>query len=135
MKFVFKYRKEETKKGVIYRPVVKVSLRSSDGHWYMFTAYVDSGADVSILPKGDAELLGVNLYEGELWRLTGIGRVIVLAYLHEVMVKIGALEFPARIAFADLNEVPRIVGRLDIFRKFKVMFDEQNLQTTFQTYD
>jgi predicted aspartyl protease len=101
----------------------------------MFTAYVDSGADVSILPKGDAELLGVNLYEGELWRLTGIGRAIVSAYLHEVMVKIGALEFPARIAFADLNEVPRIVGRLDIFRKFKVMFDEQNLQTTFQTYD
>jgi hypothetical protein len=135
LKLIFKYRREETKRGVVYRPVVKVSLKSVDGHWYTFTAYVDSGADVSILPKGDAELLGINIYEGELWRLTGIGRAIIPAYLHEVRVKIGTLEFPARVAFADLNEVPRLIGRLDIFRKFKVTFDEQNLQTILQTYD
>jgi hypothetical protein len=73
-----------------------------------------------MLPKGDAELLGINIYEGELWRLTGIGRAIIPAYLHEVRVKIGTLKFPARIAFADLNEVPRLVGRLDIFRKLRM---------------
>jgi len=50
--------------------------------------------------RGDAELLGINIYEGELWRLTGIGRAIIPAYLHEVRVKNGTLEFPARITFA-----------------------------------
>jgi hypothetical protein len=88
-----------------------------------------------MLPKGDAELLGIDMYEGELWRLTGIGRTIIPAYMHEVRVKIGTLEFPARVAFADLNEGARLIGRLDIFRKFKVTLDEQNLQTILQTYD
>ena len=49
MKFTFKYRREEAKKRIIYRPIVKLSLKSTDGRWYMFTAYVDSGADVSML--------------------------------------------------------------------------------------
>ena len=135
MKFIFKYRKEETRKGAVYRPIVKVGLKSADGHWYTLTAYVDSGADASMLPKGDAELLGINVHEGKYWPLMGIGRATIPAYLHEATAKIGTLEFPAHVAFADLNEVPRIVGRLDIFRKFKVTFDEQNLETIFQTCD
>ena len=135
MKFTFKYRREEAKKRIIYRPIVKLSLKSTDGRWYMFTAYVDSGADVSMLPKGDAELLGIRIYAGEYWPLTGIGRAIIPAYLHEVMARIGTLEFPMHVAFADSDEVPRIVGRADVFTRFRIMFDEQNLQTIFQTYE
>jgi len=135
MKLVFKYRRERARRRTVYRPVAKLSLRSADGYWYTFIAYVDSGADVSLFTRGDAELLGVNLYEGELLELTGIGGAVVPAYLHGMRVKIGPLEFPARIAFADLNGVPRIIGRLDIFNKFKITFDERSLQTIFQTYD
>jgi len=64
LKFTFKYRREEAKKRIIYRPVVKLSLKSTDARWYTFTAYVDSGADVSMLPKGDAKLLGIGIYSG-----------------------------------------------------------------------
>jgi len=38
----FKYRREEARKRIIYGPIVKLSLKSMDGRWYMFTAYVDS---------------------------------------------------------------------------------------------
>jgi len=135
MKLVFKYRKERARTRVVYRPVAKLSLKSADGYWYTFTAYVDSGADVSLFTRGDAELLGINIYEGEPWELTGIGGAVIPAYLHETLARIGSIEFPARIAFADLDGVPRLIGRLDVFTKFKITFDERNLQTIFQPYD
>ncbi|MCC6004305.1 MAG: retropepsin-like domain-containing protein [Thermofilum sp.] len=107
MKLTFKYRKEQIKTRTVYRPVVKLSLKSIDDHWYTFTAYVDSGADVSLFPKGDSKLLGINLYKGECWKLFGVGGAIIPAYLHETRVKVGPLELPVRIAFADLNRVAR----------------------------
>lgn len=78
MKFVFKYRRELAKGRAVYRPVVKISLKSTDGRWYTFTAYIDSGADVSMLSKGDAELLGI--YKGEYWPLMGIGKTLIPAF-------------------------------------------------------
>jgi hypothetical protein len=83
MKLTFKYRKEQIKTRTVYRPVVKLSLKSIDDHWYTFTAYADSGADASLFPKGDSELLGINLYKGEYWKLSGVGGAIIPAYLHE----------------------------------------------------
>jgi hypothetical protein len=52
MKLVFKYRKERARTRVVYRPVAKLSLKSADGYWHTFTAYVDSGADVSLFARG-----------------------------------------------------------------------------------
>jgi len=37
------------------------------------------------------------------------------------------------IARADSNEVPRLLGRMDVFKNFKITFDELNLQTIFET--
>jgi hypothetical protein len=95
MKLVFKYRKERARTRVVYRPVAKLSLKSADGYWYTFTAYVDSGADVSLFTRGDAELLGINIYEGEPWELTGIGGAVIPAYLHETLARIGPLRVPS----------------------------------------
>ena len=50
---------------------------------------MDSGADTSLFPKGDASLLKLNLYEGEYSPIAGIGRVMMLAYIHNVRMRIG----------------------------------------------
>jgi hypothetical protein len=40
-------------------------LQSVKGEWYAFRVYIDSGADISLFTKTDAELLGLNLYQGQ----------------------------------------------------------------------
>ena len=70
MKLVFKYRRERARRRTVYRPVAKLSLRSADGYWYTFIAYVDSGADLSLLTGGR---FGVNLCRGGLLEPTGVG--------------------------------------------------------------
>jgi hypothetical protein len=96
---------------------------------------VDSGADTSLFPKGDASLLKLNLYEGEYRPIMGIGMVMLPAYTHNVKMRIGEMVMNASIAFADSNEVPRLLGRTDVFKRFRIIFDEANLQTIFETYE
>lgn len=52
--------------------------------------------------------------------------------MHEVSIRIGEVELDARIAFADSNEVPRVLGRSGIFKRFRITFDEDNLRTIFE---
>jgi hypothetical protein len=63
-RYTFKYSPEQSKRGIVYRPIAYVSLQSKDGAWYFFYPYVNSGADTSLFTKGDASLLKLNLYEG-----------------------------------------------------------------------
>ena len=47
--------------------------------------------------------------------------------------KIEETTLNVNVAFADSDEVPRLLGRTDIFIRFKITFDEQKLQTIFET--
>ena len=131
-RYTFKYSPEPSRRGIIYRPVAYVHLRSLDGAWYYFYPYVDSGADTSLFSRGDASLLGLRLYDGEYSPIMGIGRVMLPAYLHVVKMRVGDVAFDARVAFADSDEVPRLLGREDVFKRFRVTFDEADLQTVFE---
>jgi hypothetical protein len=88
-----------------------------------------------LFSKGDASLLKLNLYEGEYSPIAGIGRVMLPAYIHNVKMRIGETLMNASIAFADSDEVPRLLGRTDVFKRFRITFDETNLQTIFETYE
>jgi len=131
-RYTFKYSPEPSKRGIVHRPIAHVYLQSKKGVWYLFYPYVDSGADTSLFTKGDASLLKLNLYKGEYSPILGIGKVMMPAYIHNVKMKIGETILNANIAFADSNEVPRLLGRTDIFKHFRITFDETNLQTIFE---
>lgn len=134
-RYAFKYVKELTKRGTIHRSIAHVHLQSKEGGWFLFYPYVDSGADVSLFTRSDADLLNLELREGEYRPIMGIGRVMLPTYIHKVHMKIGDLQFNANVAFANSDEVPRLIGRKTIFQKFKITFDEANLQTVFETYE
>ena len=131
-RYTFKYSPEPSRRGIIYRPVAYVHVRSLDGVWYRFYPYVDSGADTSLFSRGDASLLKLRLHDGEYSPIMGIGRVMMPAYLHVVKMRIGDVVFDVRAAFADSDEVPRLLGREDVFKRFRVTFDEADLQTVFE---
>ncbi|MFO7966402.1 MAG: hypothetical protein R6U44_02255 [Archaeoglobaceae archaeon] len=56
---------------------------------------------------------------------------LVRIFIHEVPFRIGKEVFNARIGFADKEEVPRLLSRLDFFSEFQICFDEKNYKCTF----
>lgn len=132
---IFKYSPEPSRRGTVYRPIAYVYLQSKDGVWYLFYPYIDSGADISLFPKADASLLKLEFSEGEYNPVVGIGRVLMPAYIHNVKMRIGETVFNVEVAFVDSDEVPRLLGRKGVFERFKIAFDEANLQAVFETYE
>jgi hypothetical protein len=134
-RYIFKYSPEPTNEGTIYRPKARVHLQSLSSEWYAFWVYIDSGADLSLFTRADAKLLGLSLREGEYRPIMGIGKVLVPAYVHCVSLKIEDTVLPVKVAFADSDEVPRLLGRKDVFCRFRVTFDEGKLEAVFETTD
>ena len=132
-RYIFKYAPEPTKTGIIHRPIARILLQSTKDEWFAFRVYIDSGADISLFTKTDAKLLGIDLYKGEYRPIIGIGKTLIPAYTHKVVMRIEETTLNIKTSFADSDEVPRLLGRTDIFKHFKIIFNEQNFETTFET--
>jgi len=132
-RYIFKYTPEPTRTGIIHRPTARIFLQSTKNEWYAFRVYIDSGADISLFTKTDAKLLGLNLYKGEHRPIIGIGKTLIPAYTHKIKMKIEETTLNVSTSFADSDEVPRLLGRTDIFKHFKITFNEQNLEVIFES--
>lgn len=115
----------------ISRPFAKVTLIADVNlitEWF----FIDSGADVSLVSLSIGKLLGFTLKEGEeIKQLSGIGRSAVPYVLRAIKMKIGEKEFDVRIAWSLLEDVPLVLGRLDVFDKFDIIFKEREGKVIF----
>lgn len=131
-RYIFPYRREySTLIGEIYRPIVIVYLQAKNKRWVGFTLYADSGADITLLPESACEGLGYNLKAGEPGYVGGITRGRIQVYVHEITMKLGEEVFRAKIAFAQTESVPPLLGRTDVFDRFKVCYDNKRKETVF----
>lgn len=130
--YVFKYSPEPLGLGIINRPKATVFLCSKTQEWHTFRIYVDSGADISLFRRTDAELLGLSLTQGEYRPIIGVGRTLIPAYVHTVKMKIGDTTLDVKTAFADSDEIPRLLGRTDVFNHLKIIFCEKELEVIFE---
>ena len=73
------------------------------------------------------------MYKGEYRPMMGIGKTLLPAYTHKVKIKIEETSLDVLVAFADSDEVPRLLGRTDVFKHFKITFDEEKLEIIFET--
>ncbi len=127
----FKYRKEFSKTlGVIYRPVAEVVFINYNKEVKDFL-YIDSGADITLIPRSVGELLGFNVDREEVKEMGGVGGSKVPTILKTLKLRIGEIKFPVRIAWALVEDVPPLLGRLDIFDKFEVKFKQKEKITEF----
>ncbi len=63
----------------------------------------------------------------------GIGGPIT-AYVHRIMLKIGDEQFGGKIAFTERRRLPiNLLGRIDVFDRFVVTFDERKRRTVLET--
>jgi len=106
-------------------PIVTLEL-NRDNEWLSFEAYVDSGAGYSVFHSDFARMLDLKLEDGEVdYVKIGDGSEIKV-YIHELNVRIAGEEFKARIGFSERLGIGfNIIGRLDIFWKFMICFNEK----------
>jgi len=124
------YRKEKSSTfGVIFRPVAKVVLEDEFDQWL----YVDSGADITLIPLSVGDLIGLRrLKQDKLRRIMGVGKSSIPINVKTISMRIGPMSFRARVAWSQVEEVPLLLGRTDVFRKFSVTFREKEGITIFR---
>lgn len=133
-KYIFPYGFElSLEKGkVITFPAIRLSLSKRDlGEAFSFLVLVDSGAEISLFTKSDAELLGLDLETGKRINIGTVSRDKIVAFLHPVMMRIGEKKFKVEVAFSARDNTPRVLGRNPIFSYFFVVFDDENKNTIF----
>lgn len=104
-------------------PIVPLEIRSKNGEWIEFHAYIDSGAGFSVFHADHAEILGLKLRDGKrIFFTVGNGERIP-AYVHKVPVKFAEVQFLAKIAFAPgLGVGTNLLGLTSFFEKFSICF-------------
>jgi len=122
---VFRYKEESlgSHQGTIKRPVADVFLKSSTDNWIEYHPYIDSGADITMVPLSLGKLLGFHLDENQVQQIGGIRGSVPVIYVKNTM-KIGSLEFPVQISWALIEDVPPLLGRADVFDHFEVTFKQ-----------
>ena len=108
-----------------FLPIIPIRFRIGNNDWIEFKAYVDSGAGYSVFHESVIEILGLELEEGHKeYVAVGDGSLIPV-YMHRIVVQLALEEFEAMIGFSKhLGIGFNIIGRRDIFERFKVCFME-----------
>lgn len=121
----FRYRKERGKiEKIVYRPVADVEFKSKNGEWIELHLYIDSGADITLIPLSFGRLLGFEIDEDEIMELKGVGSDTISVILKKVPIKIGSHELNIRVAWCLKEDIPSLLGRDDIFDYFHINFKQ-----------
>ena len=132
MKIVFKYRQEKTTAGqIIYRPIAKVTLSGPNNKKITEYMYIDSGADFTLIPYRLGLYIGLDRNQQNVKEIQGISGGIGVIY-QNVTMSIGKISFPTRIAWAQIENIPLLLGRTDVFDNFRITFDQKKRNIIFE---
>lgn len=111
-------------------PIVPVVLRNREKE-FEIDALADSGAS-SCLFSGMLGLgLGLDVEKGPSQEIYGLGRGVVKAYYHKVILQIGNVVWEEYVGFCFENfPVDGLLGQKGFFSKFRVTFDCQSRTTS-----
>ncbi len=130
MTLTFKYKRVKRANNTeVKSPSIPVSLQGK-GSKFEFIALLDSGADVSAIPKDVADLLGLDL-SGKKEETRGIGG-IVQAVSSKMNLEIGkpheicSMILPVKVILDGMDkEIPVIIGRSGFFDYFTITFNQK----------
>ena len=128
----FKYaRQPSTYWGQIPRPIATVNLEINRKK--IETAmYIDSWADITMIPFNLGMALGFRQTASDkIYEIRGVSGGGVAYILKTAYLTIGKHRFKIRLAWALIEEVPILLGRMDIFPRFKIAFDERKEVVSF----
>ncbi|MEW6609709.1 MAG: hypothetical protein AB1414_20065 [bacterium] len=119
------FKEEESSLGKVLRPVADVVLEL-DEFRVEIPMYIDSGADISMIPFRFGKALGFKQEREDIIReIKGISGAGVPYILKEATLILNGKSLKVKIAWALVEEVPMLMGRTDIFKRFRIIFDEK----------
>jgi hypothetical protein len=114
--------------------LIPVGIRTG-GKWKEVWAYVDSGSFYSIFDDKVAEVLDIDLTTGEkVLAVVGDGSFIPI-YLHTVGMRIREDEFSMKVGFSSKLGVGFNLLGMDIFDRYRVIFDNRAKKVIFESYE
>lgn len=127
MTIVFKYKNVKRPDGTLVKtpsvPITFIGKESLD-----VTALLDSGADISVIPKEIAEILGLNI-SGDVTPAYGIGgKVNSVETKVNILIEKGHERYNFSIpikVILDEYDFPILLGREGFFNNFVISFDQK----------
>jgi hypothetical protein len=93
---------------------------------------IDSGATISVFKTQVAQFLKLPIENGKEIYLGGVGGRIK-GYIHNLELEIAGKKLVAPVVFSYEYTVSlNLLGRSAVFKHFKILFDENNLQVNFE---
>jgi hypothetical protein len=93
---------------------------------------IDSGADITVISLRFGKALAFQQNPADkIFEIRGIAGGGVPYVIRNVNLLLDNKRFKIRLAWALIEEVPLLLGRMDIFLKFKITFDEKHELITF----
>ena len=128
----FSYKEERLSESkTVFRPVADVIIIAGDNTEVEIPMYIDSGADLSLIPLRFGKALGFTKEGKSIEEMRGIAST--LPYIRQnVKFKFNNEIIDAEIAWALIEEVPALLGRKDIFDAFKITFLQQQKKIIFE---
>lgn len=122
----FHYRKESSViSGIVLRPIAEVTLKYKK-QTAEVVMYIDSGADITMIPLEVGKALGFKQAPNdEILEIRGVSGSGVPYILKSANIILNGEKLKIRLAWALIEEVPLLLGRMDIFPKFKIIFNEK----------
>ncbi|MCI0693826.1 retropepsin-like domain-containing protein [candidate division KSB1 bacterium] len=113
-------------------PLVTIGMKIGD-LWYPLEVYADSGASYTVIHATVAVGVGFNYQAGERTYLQVGDGSFIPVYLHKLEVQLGGERFTAKIGFSEKLGIRfNLLGRADIFDRFKICFQEGQGILTFE---
>ena len=118
----FPYQKEQSGLfGNICRPVAEFEVATELG-WTPVLAYIDSGADITLLPMSFVTALDIHIEEEDIKDIRGIGDGKLPIVIKRVRMRLAGKTFDTEVAIALIEDVPFLLGREGVFDQFEICF-------------
>ena len=127
----FSCRYKESLYGRIPDPYITISVSTGYG-WRNLDFLVDSGADVSMVPKSIAELVGLDLKKARKHRTYGVEGKGLLVYEGSLAIKIGTHQIKIPCLFSSQEKTPLLLGRTGLFNRFTIVFENRTKNIIFR---
>ena len=121
----FKYQPFPSLLGEILRPMADVILEANRQRVEV-SMCVDSGADITMIPFRLGRALSLKQSSSDkILEIKGVSGSGVPYVIKRVNLILNKRKLSVRIAWALIEEVPLLLGRMDVFNRFKIIFDEK----------
>lgn len=121
----FPYTEKESRIfGRILKPIIYIEIFSEKHDLWcgIDNVVVDTGADITLIPRDIGEELVGDIFSGTKASIKSVTPYEVDVYIHNLKLRVIGKEFNTKVAIADSEEVPNLLGRFGALDLFKAEF-------------